>query len=432
MHTSIKNINRPATAKLQRDELNLPSYDALTEILPEYEYLFRAPISTKEGQGQKEGYKPHRQDRSLKQDQDHTNRQAPHTQHKAQDPDQDPLSPFHSLRSPHKKDPIRDPVRDPVRDPIRDPVYDSHAAEVTEHEARELENYRTAMRKMAEDIIALRRHLGNLESDNSKLRSELTLHQDLGKTLLDDTDIDVMTKAEITDRIASLKLKLASGTAEVKTHKDKIQQLQNELIRKNDREKELLCLQRAHQQQQAALQRYQDRAGKVKSLEATIRQQQKIIEKMEKVLDTKLKEKKRDQTAALKKQTGGSSDNLWKEIESALASENSRLRAELEKLRYQSAPCPFQQPLQKQDSFSDTEKMSLLAKLEKAQGRIQMLETQLEENARRWGREKQDMLTRLNEQEHGFARSSTMILHDFPLKSDSLLNSRYRKLDPLT
>ncbi|XP_041075458.1 coiled-coil domain-containing protein 33-like isoform X2 [Polyodon spathula] len=397
----------PLQLELQRDGINLPSYDALTEILPEYEHLFRAPISTKGGQDQKGGHIPHRQDSRLRQDypgeQDHTNRQAPHGEHKAQDPDQDPLSPFHTLSSPLKN-----------RDPIRDPVYDGQATEVIEHESRELENYRTAMRKMAEDIIALRRHVGNLESDNSKLRSELTLHQDLGKTLLDDTDIDVMTKAEITDRIASLKFKLASGTAEVKTHKDKIQQLQNELIRKNDCEKELLHLQRAHQQQQAVLQRYQDRAGKVKSLEGTIRQQEKVIEKMEKVLDTKLKEKNRDQPAALKKQTGGSSDNLWKEIESALASENSRLRAELEKLRYQSAASPFQQPFQKQDSFSDTEKMSLMAKLEKAQGRIQMLETQLEENARRWGREKQDMLTRLNEQEHGFARSSTMILHDFP------------------
>ncbi|RXM97995.1 Coiled-coil domain-containing protein 33 [Acipenser ruthenus] len=351
----------PLQLELQRDGLNLPSYDALTEILPEYEHLFRAPISTKGGQDQRGGPKPHRQDPPLRQDypgeQDHTNRQAPHGQHKVQDPDQDPLSLFHSLRSPHKN-----------RDPVRDPVYDSHAAEVIEHESRELENYRTAMRKMAEDIIALRRHVGNLESDNSKLRSELTLHQDLGKTLLDDTDIDVMTKAEITDRIASLKFKLASGTAEVKTHKDKIQQLQNELIRKNDREKELLCLQRAHQQQQAVLQRYQDRAGKAKSLEGTIRQQEKVIEKMEKVLDTKLKEKNRDQTAALKKQTGGSSDNLWKEIESALASENSRLRAELEKLRYQSAPSPFQQPLQVLDTKLKEKNRDQTAALKKQTG----------------------------------------------------------------
>ena len=57
------------------------------------------------------------------------------------------------------------------------------------------------MRKMAEDIITMRSQVVSLESDNSQLRSDLTLHQDLGRNLLDDTDIDVMTKAEIADRI---------------------------------------------------------------------------------------------------------------------------------------------------------------------------------------------------------------------------------------
>lgn len=37
---------------------------------------------------------------------------------------------------------------------------------------------------------------------------------------------------------------------------------------------------------------------------------------------------------------------------------------------------------------------------------------QLKENSRQWGKEKQEMLTRLSEYEHGFARTSTMILHD--------------------
>lgn len=42
---------------------------------------------------------------------------------------------------------------------------------------------------------------------------------------------------------------------------------------------------------------------------------------------------------------------------------------------------------------------------------------QLKENSRQWGKEKQDMLTRLSEYEHGFARTSTMILHDLPVVS---------------
>lgn len=57
------------------------------------------------------------------------------------------------------------------------------------------------MSKMAEDIIALRTQVVTLEGENSQLRIDMSLHQDLGRDLLDDTDIDVMTKAEIADRI---------------------------------------------------------------------------------------------------------------------------------------------------------------------------------------------------------------------------------------
>lgn len=66
---------------------------------------------------------------------------------------------------------------------------------------QEVENYRSAMSKMAEDIIALRTQVVTLEAENSQLRTDLSLHQDLCQNLLDDTDIDVMTKAEIADRI---------------------------------------------------------------------------------------------------------------------------------------------------------------------------------------------------------------------------------------
>lgn len=54
---------------------------------------------------------------------------------------------------------------------------------------------------MAEDIIALRTQVVTLEVENSQLRIDLSLHRDLGRDLLDDTDIDVMTKTEIADRI---------------------------------------------------------------------------------------------------------------------------------------------------------------------------------------------------------------------------------------
>ncbi|XP_043933688.1 coiled-coil domain-containing protein 33 isoform X2 [Protopterus annectens] len=384
----------PSNTELQKDGASLPSHDALAKLLPEYEHLFRV--------------------------------QGP-SEWKQTEQNEDPR--------PQQTEELRNVENG--GETTRHIDFELEPREVTSHEVKELENYRAAMQKMAEDIISLRQHLSSLESENSKLRSELSLHEDVGRTLLEDTDIDVMTKAEIADRIASLRHKLASETAEMQQFKNKIQQLQNELIRKNDSEKELLLLQRAHQQQQAVLEKYQEKLRRAKLLEDTIRQQEKVIDKMEKVLESKLKQKPQEKPRGSKRnQASADAEHKWNEINSALTSENSRLRNELEKLRSQ-PPVPIilqQESHQVQDLFSDSEKLSLLTKLERAQGRIELLESQLEENARKWGREKQELLTRLMEQEHGFARTSTMVLHDFPLKkaSDSLMtHSRHRKLEPL-
>ncbi|KAM4675967.1 LOW QUALITY PROTEIN: coiled-coil domain-containing protein 33 [Discoglossus pictus] len=296
---------------------------------------------------------------------------------------------------------------------------------VMAHQEQELANYRLAMQRMADDIITLRRQLGALEAENSALRSERSLHQDAGRSLLSDTDLDVMTKAELADRLVTLKQKLASETSELRGMRDRIQQLQNELVRRNDREKELLLLQRAHQQQQTVLHQYHERLNRAKTLQDTIRKQEKVIEKMEKLLDNKLKEEKKSRTDAGQK--GGRVETLQGEIHAALLSENSRLREELEKARQpvitiqQSAP----------DTFSDSEKFSLLSKLEKSQARVQSLERELEEAARRWGRDKQQLLTRLSEQEMGFSRTHTTILHHFPTKESAPPSRRHAKLDPL-
>ncbi|GCC37237.1 hypothetical protein chiPu_0015739 [Chiloscyllium punctatum] len=384
---------RPLTTTLQQDRVSLPSYDALAQILPEYNYLFRSPRPMEKREKEQQQLVRH----------------------------PNPLQTHHSAMSSKK----------------REPLTDDHAEnqEIRRHETEELDNYRTAMQKMAEDIINLRKDVTRLEVENSKLRSELSSHQDLGRVLLDDTDIDVMTKAEIADRIVLLRQKLATETAELLNCKDKVQQLQNELIRKNDREAELLKSQKAHQQQLAALHKYQEKMHKSKILEDTIRQQEKVIERMETLLDKKLKERPKAKLEASKKRTVNTEDNIRKEVEAVLLAENARLREEIERLRLQPVPIVVQHPMHLQkESLSDSEKLSLLARLEKTQRRVQTLETLLEESSRKWGREKQEILTRLSEYEHGFTRTSTIVLHDFPSRnaSDSvLIRNRHGMLDPL-
>ncbi|XP_070763106.1 coiled-coil domain-containing protein 33 [Enoplosus armatus] len=373
---------------LQKDGYDLPSHNALAQILPHGRYLFKGAKTELHRAAQQEQERPAERPEA-------TQANKPNINHTYQ------------VHHPHKRPPLHDFEGDP------------HMTEISDLQTKEVENYRSAMSKMAEDIIALRTQVVTLEAENSQLRIDLSLHQDLGRDLLGDTDIDVMTKAEISDRIASLKFKLASETSKAVSQRDRIQQLQNDLIKKNDSEKELLKLRKVHQQQQDDLQRHQPRLAKMPTLEATVKQQEKVIEKMEKALDSKLREtnKQRGDKKLVAKKDRGETGQRKAEIESALAAENTRLRGELDRIRQLPAPVTIQQSAQVLlhiQARIQTERLSLLSKLEKAEARIQTLEAQLEENSKLWGRQKRELLTKLSEHQHGFVRTSTTILHNVP------------------
>ncbi|XP_017403504.1 coiled-coil domain-containing protein 33-like isoform X6 [Cebus imitator] len=296
--------------------------------------------------------------------------------------------------------------------------------------------YRQAMQRMAEDILSLRRQASILERENRILRSHLAQQEEDGQG-----------KASEARHTVSVKQKLLLSELDMKKLRDRVQHLQNELIRKNDQEKELLLLYQAQQPQAALLKQYQGKVQKMKALEETVWHQEKVIEKMEQVLEDRLRD--RSKPPPLNRQPGkpstgfpglsasglplgSTTENLPLELYSALLAENAKLRAELDKNRHQPAPIILQQQALP-DLLSDTsDKFNLLAKLERAQSRILSLESQLEDSARRWGREKQDLATRLQEQENGFRHPSNSIIigqpnaptHSKDLKQPS-------KLEPL-
>ncbi|KAM7002209.1 coiled-coil domain-containing protein 33 [Tautogolabrus adspersus] len=306
-------------------------------------------------------------------------------------------------------------------------------AEISSLQTKEVENYRSAMSKMAEDIIVLRTQVVTLEAENSQLRIDLSLHQDLDRDQLNDSDIDTMTNAEISKHIASLKLKVAREISKAASQKERIQQLQNDLIKKNDSEKELLKLQRIHKQQHEDQQNF---LAKIATLEGTVKQQEKVIEKMEKALDSKLSGNNKqggDKRPMVKKQRG-ENDKRKEEIESALAAENTRLREELDRFHQQPNPVSIQQSEQTKDALPLNERLRLLHKVEQAEAIVQTLEAQLEENSKQWGREKQEMMTKLSEHRHGFVRTSTTIFHNDPSRSKSgslYQQSRERSQKPI-
>ncbi|XP_046506229.1 coiled-coil domain-containing protein 33-like [Equus quagga] len=300
----------------------------------------------------------------------------------------------------------------------------------------EMNNYRRAMQKMAEDILSLRKQVSTLEAENRLLRSHLTQEEV-------EEEQDNADKAQ---NLVFMKQKLLLSELDMTKLRDKVQRLQNELIRKNDREKELLLLYQAQQPQAVLLKRYQDKLQKMKMLEETVRHQEKVIEKMEHVLEDKLRDKNQPPQTRLQGKPnvafpmlsasglppGPTGENLPADLYSVLLAENSRLRAELDKSRHHSAPIILQQQALPDLLASTSDKFNLLAKLERAQSRILSLESQLEDSARRWGREKQDLATRLQEQEYGLGHPSNPSITGLPNPSThSKDNRRPSKLDPL-
>ncbi|XP_046508714.1 coiled-coil domain-containing protein 33-like [Equus quagga] len=300
----------------------------------------------------------------------------------------------------------------------------------------EMNNYRRAMQKMAEDILSLRKQVSTLEAENRLLRSHLTQEEV-------EEEQDNADKAQ---NLVFMKQKLLLSELDMTKLRDKVHRLQNELIRKNDREKELLLLYQAQQPQAVLLKRYQDKLQKMKMLEETVRHQEKVIEKMEHVLEDKLRDKNQPPQTRLQGKPnvafpmlsasglppGPTGENLPADLYSVLLAENSRLRAELDKSRHHSAPIILQQQALPDLLASTSDKFNLLAKLERAQSRILSLESQLEDSARRWGREKQDLATRLQEQEYGLGHPSNPSITGLPNPSThSKDNRRPSKLDPL-
>ncbi|XP_006088003.1 coiled-coil domain-containing protein 33 [Myotis lucifugus] len=299
----------------------------------------------------------------------------------------------------------------------------------------EINSYRQAIQTMAEDILSLRKHARVLEAENRMLRNHL-----IQEEMEEEQD-----NADKTQKLMSMRQKLLLSELDTKKLRDTVQHLQNELIRKNDREKELLLYQ-TQQPQAALLKRPQDKLQKMKALEETVRHQEKVIEKMEGLLKNKLQERSEPLPNRLQGKPGRgfpmlsasglpqdpTGENLPVDLYSVLLAENSRLRAELDKSRQQSAPIILQQQALPDLLTNTSDKINLLAKLEQAQNRILSLESQLEDSARRWGREKQDLATQLQEQENGLGHPSNSIIADQPNSSTHAKDySRPSKLDPL-
>ena len=76
---------------------------------------------------------------------------------------------------------------------------------VMDHQSKELENYRSAVQKMGQDMVALQERIRDLENSNSQLRRDLANYNDASKLMIESAELDGLSKPEVMSRYCKLK-----------------------------------------------------------------------------------------------------------------------------------------------------------------------------------------------------------------------------------
>nr|XP_026689989.1 coiled-coil domain-containing protein 33 isoform X4 [Ciona intestinalis] len=274
---------------------------------------------------------------------------------------------------------------------------DTHTQSLLDHQAKELMKYREAVKRMSNDMISLRQTNAQLQDDNAALRRELMLTKEVGHDVMNDINNGVISSNEVADKFVAVRHKLAKETDDLKSYKAKVQHLQNQMIKANEREKQYLTKMPSPKELQNNTQQLQDKQRKLKKLEATCQQQEKVIQKMEKLLNKYIKQTSTKGNMGDFPNNVGDANNQG--TVGILSQENGKLQIEVDQLRMQL-------------EHHNEEKSDLLSRLERAESRVSSLESQLDHNSRTWAKERHELTVRLQEHRNGILRTTGGNLSD--------------------
>eukprot|EP00741_Cyanophora_paradoxa_P023034 tig00021534_g22244.t1 len=272
---------------------------------------------------------------------------------------------------------------------------------------REGDIVRQAVRKCGAEIVELRRQIAALQGENTELKRTLAStkadaeHQkrlgDLRAT--DATDLDTLDRDALLARCRAAieRLTLERGRSEdLAAHLARAKQ---DAWAKGELEKRYAELSAAHQAQAAYIQRLQGEMEKVEKFKSTIRNQEKVIEKLEQVMEQHLQQATQVPQPLAQREVIASKGLMH---DSVLQDDGER------------------------DREWESQRVALVMRAEKAETRLAAVENQMADNARRFGKEISVLKMRLAEKEAalagGFGSLSKMALDEMPaaLKAPSL------------
>jgi len=289
--------------------------------------------------------------------------------------------------------------------------------EMLSHREKELDRYKDAVKRMSHDIVNLRQENLTLKTNNNALKQ--TQADNINNFPINMTNQEVpLDTGYITYRsnngiatnaptriipelinpdehlaleMDQINQRLMKDSVDIHKYKAKVQHLQNQVIKANDREKDYLHNEMTRMQMIDKIEQLQNKVQKMHKLEDTVLKQEKVIQKMEEVLKKfQLKEKQEKLAAKKAEKDTKKNEPANEDVLASLTKQNNRLHLDLQRIK----------------ENVDTEKSSLLAKLERTENRASTLEQQLVKNAREWAKEKQELTVRLQEHRNGIIRKN--------------------------
>jgi len=283
--------------------------------------------------------------------------------------------------------------------------------------AKEFNLRAAALKRAGEEIVGLRRQIQLLKSENTRLKAQVDDEERLAEDVMKrppPEGLDTLSGAELAQKLQRALEKYRDEKAKGAEMGRRLEEALREASRGRGLERSLDELERAHLEQNRELQRLQEEGRKIETYRQTTKTQEKVIGKLEKILESSLQEVQKAQrvqvdverlktenlrlrercahlVARRKYEAGGEEDT--EELRRQVAEKDgevARLETLVREMKARKQDADVSPELSKeQQRLNDVEanRLDWEHRCVAAEHRMQMLQQQLTESSKRYGTE---------------------------------------------
>ncbi|CAF4098028.1 unnamed protein product [Rotaria sp. Silwood2] len=241
---------------------------------------------------------------------------------------------------------------------------------------REIAVYKQAIRRVIQDVAQLRDQHKTLTAANNDLKVKMENFDKKKKVLYEIFEGDKIDKTKMQDIFNRLSAKISAQQLELKENHAKINNYEKELARRSELRAQYDALVRTTQASELEIKVMKERLLKADGLEETVRRQELVIEKLEAMISNYMKEKRLR--------------GAFNDVDRTFLSEHAAIGLETQQLQRRVPPTRYSATVTNQRD--DLVRQNLVYQQELAN-----LKARFQENAASWGREKAELLSKIND-----------------------------------